>query len=70
MLRDSDGGRISAGQAVLRGVGFVVSSIPLYLGFIWIFIDPLRRGWHDLIAGTVMIERHQAGRRRLPGRPG
>lgn len=57
VVRDTDGGRISTGQAILRLIGMWVSAIPVYLGFIWIFIDPRRRGWHDLIAGTVMIER-------------
>jgi uncharacterized RDD family membrane protein YckC len=57
IVRDNDGGRISAGQAILRLIGYWVSAIPLYLGFIWIFIDKRRRGWHDLISGTVMIER-------------
>jgi uncharacterized RDD family membrane protein YckC len=57
VVRDRDGGKISGGQAVLRVIGMWVSSIPLYLGYIWIFIDSRRRGWHDLIAGTVMIER-------------
>jgi uncharacterized RDD family membrane protein YckC len=59
LVRDSDGGKVSAGQAILRLVGLWISAIPLYLGFIWIFIDKRRRGWHDLIAGTVMIERTQ-----------
>lgn len=57
VVRDSDGGRISAGQAVLRLIGLMIGAIPIYLGYIWIFIDSRRRGWHDLIAGTVMIER-------------
>ena len=57
VVRDNDGGRISSGQAILRLFGMWVSAIPLYLGFIWIFIDARRRGWHDLIAGTVVIER-------------
>jgi uncharacterized RDD family membrane protein YckC len=59
VVRDRDGGKISAGQAILRLIGLWVSAIPIYLGFIWIFIDARRRGWHDLIAGTVMIERRR-----------
>lgn len=59
LVRDSDGGKVSAGQAILRLIGLAISAIPIYLGYIWIFIDKRRRGWHDLIAGTVMIERTQ-----------
>ncbi len=57
VVRDSDGGKISSGQAILRMIGLWVAALPLYLGFIWVFIDVRRRGWHDLIAGTVVIER-------------
>ncbi len=62
VVRDSDGGKVSAGQAILRLIGLIISGIPLYLGYIWIFIDKRHRGWHDLIAGTVMIERKRQAR--------
>lgn len=57
VVRDRDGGSVSGGQAILRLIGMWVAALPLYLGFIWIFIDSRRRGWHDLIAGTVVVER-------------
>jgi uncharacterized RDD family membrane protein YckC len=57
VVRDVDGGRISAGQALLRLVGYWINGIVLYIGFIWVFIDARRRGWHDLIAGTVVVKR-------------
>jgi uncharacterized RDD family membrane protein YckC len=56
VVRDEDGGPLTWGKAILRLLGFWVSSAVFYLGFIWIFIDKRRRGWHDLIAGTVVIE--------------
>jgi uncharacterized RDD family membrane protein YckC len=56
VVRDADGGPISGGQAILRLVGYWVSGLVLYLGYIWILIDKRRRGWHDLIAGTVVIK--------------
>jgi uncharacterized RDD family membrane protein YckC len=55
VVRDADGGAITSGQAILRLLGFWVSSFVFYLGFIWIFIDKRRRGWMDLIAGTVVV---------------
>jgi uncharacterized RDD family membrane protein YckC len=57
VVRDSDGGRISMGQAILRLIGMWVAALPVYIGFFWVFIDARRRGWHDLIAGTVVVER-------------
>jgi uncharacterized RDD family membrane protein YckC len=57
LVRDADGGPISTGQAILRLVGYMVSGMVFYLGYVWILVDKRRRGWHDLIAGTVMIKR-------------
>ena len=56
VVRDTDGGTVSGGQALLRLVGFWVSGAVFYLGFIWIFIDQRHRGWHDLIASTVVVK--------------
>ena len=56
VVRDVDGGPISGTAAVLRLLGYWVNQAVLYIGFIWIFVDKRRRGWHDLIAGTVVIE--------------
>lgn len=57
VVRDADGGPISGGQAILRLIGYVISGMVFYLGFVWILIDKRRRGWYDLIAGTVVIKR-------------
>ena len=56
VVRDRDGGPISGGQALLRLLGYFVNGMVLYVGYVWILIDKRRRGWHDLIAGTVVIE--------------
>jgi len=41
-------------QFLLRYIGYFLSSIFL-LGFIWIAFDKRKQGWHDKIAGTVVI---------------
>ena len=56
VVRDRDGGPVTSGQAVLRLLGYWVSGAVFYIGYIWIFIDKRKRGWHDLIAGTVVVE--------------
>ena len=56
VVRDKDGGPIGWGSAFLRLIGYWISAIVFYLGFIWIFIDKRKRGWYDLMAGTC---RHQ-----------
>ena len=57
VVRDADGGKVSGGQALLRLVGYWISAAVMYLGFAWILIDGRHRGWHDLIAGTVVVKR-------------
>ena len=57
VVRNSDGGRLGFGRAVLRLVGFSIATLPLYLGLIWVAFDSRKRGWHDLIAGSVVIRR-------------
>lgn len=47
---------ISPAYALLRYVGYIISSIPLGLGFFWIIWDDKNQGWHDKIAKTVVIK--------------
>jgi uncharacterized RDD family membrane protein YckC len=56
VVRDADGGPIGWGPAILRLIGYYISAAVFYIGYIWIFIDKRKRGWHDLIAGTVVIQ--------------
>ncbi|QKI88329.1 RDD family protein [Thiomicrorhabdus xiamenensis] len=49
------GYKLSVFQAVIRYFAYIVSALPLGLGFIWIGFDPKKQGWHDKIAGTVVI---------------
>lgn len=56
VVRDSDGGPVGWGMALLRLVGLWVAAVVFYIGFIWVFIDKRRRGWQDLIAGTVVVK--------------
>jgi uncharacterized RDD family membrane protein YckC len=44
-----------AGRLALRFLGYFVSALPLYLGFLWIAVDRRKQGWHDKIARTVVI---------------
>ena len=53
----ADGTPVSFGTAFLRSVGYLVSSLVFCLGYIWIAFDKKKQGWHDKIAGTVVIIR-------------
>ena len=47
-------GKPSNGQLVGRNFAYIVSCI-FMLGFIWIAFDKRKQGWHDKLAGTVVI---------------
>ncbi len=50
-----DGTNLTFGIAFLRYLGYIVSAIPLFLGFIWIAFDKQKQGFHDKIAGTFVV---------------
>ncbi len=43
-------------QFILRYSAYLLSAIPLTLGFMWIMWDEERQGWHDIIANTTVIK--------------
>lgn len=45
----------STSQLVIRYVGYYVSALPLFLGFLWVAFDRRKQGWHDKMANTVVI---------------
>jgi len=51
------GEKPSVGQFVGRYFAYFISGIPLGLGIIWIAFDKRKQGWHDKLAGTVVIRR-------------
>ena len=48
---------ITVGKGVLRYLGYFVSTLVFMLGFIWVALDSRKRGWHDYIAGTVVVRK-------------
>lgn len=51
------GGKPTVTQFIIRYVGYYLSMIGLFLGFIWVGIDARKQGWHDKLAGTVVVRR-------------
>lgn len=49
------GAHLRWGQAVLRYFGYIASLLPLGLGFLWVIWDKRKQGFHDKLAGTVVI---------------
>jgi uncharacterized RDD family membrane protein YckC len=51
----TDGKKIDVVRGLLRYVGYIISAIPLLIGFIWAAFDARKQGWHDKIASTLVI---------------
>lgn len=49
------GGKPSTGQLIGRYFGYLVSIFPFFLGILWVAFDRKKQGWHDKLAGTVVI---------------
>lgn len=49
------GGKPTTGQFIIRYLGYYISMIPFFLGIIWIIFDKRKQGWHDKLAGTVVL---------------
>lgn len=45
----------STGQLIGRYLAYYVSAIPLFIGIIWVAFDSRKQGWHDKLAGTVVV---------------
>jgi uncharacterized RDD family membrane protein YckC len=48
-------GKVGVGRALLRTLGYAVSSSFLGFGFVLVALTPRKRGWHDFIAGTCVV---------------
>ncbi|MEB0163493.1 RDD family protein, partial [Glaciimonas sp. CA11.2] len=48
-------------QHVIRYIGYYLSAIIFCLGFIWVGFDRKKQGWHDKLAGTVVVRKKNKG---------
>jgi uncharacterized RDD family membrane protein YckC len=55
------GGKPSTRQMIGRYLAYYVSLLPFFLGFFWVAFDKRKQGWHDKLAGTVVIKKKAAG---------
>ena len=46
----------SVKQCVGRYFAYILSALPLGLGFLWVAFDSKKQAWHDKLAGTVVVK--------------
>jgi len=54
MLRD--GRPCGLWRALGREVALFFSALPCFMGLFWAIVDPYKQGWHDLVAGTFVVQ--------------
>lgn len=57
IIRADGGAKLGLGKAILRLIGYFISGVIIYLGFLWIIWDKEKQGWHDKIAGTYVVKK-------------
>ena len=49
------GGPLTIAQSIRRYFAYLLAACPFGLGFVWVAFDARKRGWHDMLAGTVVV---------------
>lgn len=55
IVRDDGVAPLGYGKAALRMLGYIISGMILYIGFLMILFNDEKKGLHDMIAGTHVI---------------
>lgn len=56
VLDEATGNKLSIGQAILRYIGYIPSTLVFFLGYFWMIWDGKKQGWHDKIAKSVVVK--------------
>ncbi|MEE8443534.1 MAG: RDD family protein [Dehalococcoidia bacterium] len=53
---DAQGNKPGLGRAALReSIGKTISTLVLMIGYLWVFWDKRKQGWHDKLAHTFVV---------------
>lgn len=55
------GEKPSTGQLLGRYAGYYVAMLPFMIGILWVAFDARKQGWHDKLAGTVVVRSRKRG---------
>jgi len=54
-VRTPEGEALSYSQALFRWFAYAAAASFFGMGFLWVAVNPGKRGWHDLLADTVVV---------------
>jgi uncharacterized RDD family membrane protein YckC len=60
----ADGNPPTIGRSIIRFIGYGISAIVFWLGYLWVLVDNDRQAWHDHMAKTWVVydyERRKQG---------
>lgn len=57
IVDDQTGGKPTMKQFLVRYFSYIISILPVFLGFFWIAFDSRKQGFHDKIAYTVVLRK-------------
>ena len=55
VVNAATGADLGFGRAMVRYVGYLVSVAVVFVGLVWAGFDPRKQGWHDKVAGSVVV---------------
>jgi uncharacterized RDD family membrane protein YckC len=61
IVKADTGAALTLKESVVRYFAYFAAAIPLCIGFFWVAFDSKKQGWHDKIAGTVVVRSKQRG---------
>jgi len=52
-------------QLIGRYFAYYISMLPFFMGFLWVAWDSRKQGWHDKLAGTVVVRPIRRGTKKV-----
>ncbi len=60
VIVDATSGEVPSGRQMIgRYLGYFIALFPLGLGILWVGLDKRKQGWHDKLAGTVVVRKRK-----------
>jgi len=55
VIDEVSGEHLNLAKSIIRYIGYIISLTVLFIGVIWVAFNTKKKGWHDYMAGSVVI---------------